>query len=91
MFLHRCVDLNPTFDKKSLGNIDQVRDAKGKVREIIGRRYNEPKDQPVLTKMINFPALYQKSRSYAKLCKEVSGMCYSELDKLSNDLCPSEY
>lgn len=81
IFLHQAADINPSVNDIGC-DPDAVRDAKGRVKAILGRRYNEPKDQPALTKMIDLKALYRKSRCYRKLCKEISGLTYDEINDL---------
>lgn len=59
--------------KKKEEVAETVRDAKGHVREIIGRRYKEVVDQADLTKKMSIEVLLSNSRSSRKLAKDLFG------------------
>lgn len=63
------------------GNVDpeSIRDAKGALRNLIGRRYRETQDQENFSRNVNLASLYEKPRSYRRLCRAVLGREYTEL------------
>ena len=56
-----------------------IRDAKGAVRNAIGRSYKETIDQLKLTRGLDLSSLYRENRSFRRLVKALSGMEYGEL------------
>jgi hypothetical protein len=60
-------------------NAENQRDAKGALKEATGKRYKETQDQLIYTRMIDLRSLIARSRSFRKLCKEVTGLSYQDL------------
>lgn len=58
----------------------ETRDAKGAVKRIARLNYKESQDQIKLTKKLDLPRLYQKNRSFRKLCKEVICLNYEDIE-----------
>jgi hypothetical protein len=79
IFLSRIQDINPAAS--IVDEPERIRDAKGKLKTLTGRRYRETQDQEGYTKAINLPELIKTSRSYRKLAKEISGKTYAEIDE----------
>ena len=52
---------------------ESVRDAKGELRALLGRRYKESQDQAEMTKTVDMATLLLRSRSSQKLAKELFG------------------
>ena len=77
MFLHVAELLNP--EAAQVANSDQIRDAKGGVRAILGRRYKETQDQISLTRTMPLAAVFERCRFYRKFCKELTGLNYNEM------------
>jgi len=56
------------------------RDAKGLINSAMAKHYKEPIDQLKLTKKLELKALYQRSKSYRKFVKSLTGMDYELLE-----------
>lgn len=79
MFLHCPEDITDNVISARHLNPELLRDAKGAVKEIIGRRYKETQDQVAFSKKIDLHKLYDRSRAFRKLCKSIIGMDYESL------------
>lgn len=77
-----CADSFSPSITDGLPNHEAFRDAKGKMSDILGRRYKETQDQETFTKKLDFDNLVRRSRSYRKLVKDLMGSSYEELDKM---------
>ena len=69
-----CADTfteNAALNAKLIAGAEQIRDAKGAMRQLIGRRYKESQDQADLTKRIPIEILIARSRCALKLAKEL--------------------
>jgi hypothetical protein len=60
----------------TLSSPEDIRGAKEKLSELMGRRYKPAVHQNEYTKMINLRKLFERSRSYRKFCKELTGLEY---------------
>lgn len=65
--------------KSAIEGAENVRDAKGAIRTLIGRRYKETQDQVELTKKLDVEKVIVNSRSFRKLVKELLGKPYAEI------------
>lgn len=79
MFLHCVSDILGGKQAASSGVPESIRDAKGEIKRLTGRRYKELQEQLAYTRAISLGTLFGKSRSFKKLCKEISGLNYDEL------------
>ncbi|MEG3172925.1 hypothetical protein U1708_11955 [Sphingomonas sp. ZB1N12] len=80
MFLHCPVSLGH-FDPAAIpAQPNNIRGAKERIRDLIGRRYRETQDQKAFTAKLDMNILYRESRPFRRMCKAVSGMPYNELN-----------
>jgi hypothetical protein len=77
-FLHRIADIGGDGIAKIV-NPDAIRDAKGRLGKELGKRYKETRDQVAFTKLIDLNLLFNDSRAFRKLCKELSGSSYDNM------------
>jgi hypothetical protein len=78
-----CAD---DFDASLAGGIphaESFRDAKGQMRQILGRRYKETQDQLALTRRLTLPKLINRSRPFRKLVRELTGSSYVTIQAMS--------
>lgn len=62
---------------------EKFRDAKRKIKEISGKRYKETRDQLIYTQQLDMRILYERSRSFRKLSKEILLESYLFLEGLN--------
>lgn len=79
MFIHCAADIPGGRHTVPVADPESIRDAKGEIKRVTGRRYKESQEQLAYTRLINLRSLFSKSRSFKKLCKELSGLNYDEL------------
>lgn len=79
LFLHDAVSRG---NVNGITNPDSVRDAKGAMRTLIGRRYKETQDQLILTKALDIKEVYSRSRPFRRLCKALLGKPYSDINDI---------
>ncbi|CAN7645438.1 DUF4276 family protein [Phenylobacterium sp. LjRoot225] len=61
-------------------NPEQKRDAKGLINEAMSKHYKATTDQLILTQRLDLKSLYEKSRSYKRFVRAVTGADYDILD-----------
>lgn len=79
---YECLFLSMSNDQELQQAAEGIRDAKGAVFSILNRRYKETQDQVELTRSLNIPVLFQRNRSFRKLCKAITGLSYDDLNRL---------
>lgn len=79
IFLSCIEDIVDGHNGLEVPDPESIRDAKGKLKQITGRRYKETIDQEGYTHLINLGHLAQRSRCYRKLVKELTGLSYSDI------------
>ena len=79
MFLH-CPSALGQIDAAAIpAQPNNIRGAKERIRDLIGRRYRETQDQKIFTGKLDLDVLYRESRPFRRLCRAVSNMTYEEL------------
>lgn len=88
MFLH-CPGSLGAFDPTALpAQPNNIRGAKERIRDLIGRRYRETQDQKAFTARLDLDILYRESRPFRRMCKAVSGMPYAEMNPFFGIVIP---
>lgn len=77
-----CADDIDSAIAGGVPNPESFRDAKGRLRQVLGRRYKETQDQLAFTKMLDLANLTTRSRSYRKLLHEITGSDYGAIEAL---------
>lgn len=60
------------------GHPERIRNAKGHLRELLGRSYNTIVDQPALTARMDFDEARKHAASFDKLCRDIERLCPME-------------
>lgn len=82
MFLFSPQCLGEFIEENVPDDPESIRGAKERVKLLIGRRYKEPQDQLRFTQALDGEQLFEKSRTFRKLCKSITGNGYDVMESV---------